>query len=78
MRIIFSQHAENRLYDRKISKLEIITTIKNPQEVEESFRERTLQRRKFGKKTLEVITKVEKSSIIVISAYYLGGINYES
>lgn len=71
MKILFSKHAIERIGQRKIPELQIYATIKSPQTTDEGYRNRILVRRNFGTKTLEVVTKVEDSCIIVISAYYL-------
>ncbi len=69
MRIVFSEHATERMIQREISELQVYTTIKSPQEKVESYRERTIYKRKINTKTLEVITKLENKNIIIISAY---------
>jgi len=77
MRIVFSEHALDRIKERKIPKLKVFATIKNPQNQVESYRGRILIRRNFGSKILEVIIRVEKECIIVVSAYYLERKVYE-
>ena len=71
MKILISEHARERIKQRKISQLEVYATVKSPQTSDQSYRDRILVRRNFGIKTLEVVTKVEDSCIIIISAYYL-------
>lgn len=68
----FSDHAKERNLKRKIPKDRIIKTVKNPDEVLESVRDRKLRRKKFGEKILEVVTITEGKEIIVITQYYLG------
>jgi hypothetical protein len=69
MRIVFSEHATERVKERDISVLQIFATVKSPQNKSESYRGRIIYSRKFGSKTLEVITKLENKVTIIISAY---------
>jgi hypothetical protein len=69
MQIIFSDHAVERMHARDILKLEVYATVKSPQEKVKSYRDRTIYTRKFGFKTLEVITKLENNKLVIISAY---------
>jgi hypothetical protein len=69
MRIVFSEHATERMNQRDISELQVYATIKSPQEKTKSYRDRTIFRRKIDDKTLEVVTKLENKNIIIISAY---------
>lgn len=69
MRIVFSQHAIERMNQREITKLQVFSTIKSPQEKVESYKDRIIYKRKFGAKTLEVVTTVENKTIVIISAY---------
>ncbi|MDO8486724.1 MAG: DUF4258 domain-containing protein [Candidatus Curtissbacteria bacterium] len=71
MSIKFSDHATRQLKARKISKRDVIQTVKNPEVKSKSFKNRTLRRRRFGSKMLEVVTITEGSTIIVITPYYL-------
>lgn len=71
MKILISEHAKERIKQRNISELKVYATVKNPQTSDKSYRNRILLRRNFGIKTLEVVTKIENSCIIIISAYYL-------
>lgn len=71
MKILFSEHSQERIKSRKISKLAVYSTVKSPDDVVDTYRDRKLMRRNIGTKTLEVVIKVENSCIIVISAYYL-------
>lgn len=69
MRIVFSDHALERIKERRIAKLKIYATVKNPQEKQLSFKGRDIYKRKYGKKTLEVVVKSEGKIIVIISAY---------
>lgn len=71
MPIVFSDHAEKQLKGRNISKKRIIETVKDPDRVLTSFKNRRLRQKKFGDKILETITVTEGSRISVVTAYYL-------
>lgn len=71
MKIEFSKHAKERLKHRKIPQKRIIQTLSSSTDILSSFRNRTLSRKRFGGKILEVITKKEKNKVIVVTAYYL-------
>lgn len=69
MRIVFSEHAIERMTLREITELQVFATVKSPQEKQASYRDRTIYKRKFDNRTLEVVTKVEGKNMIIISAY---------
>jgi len=71
MVIVFSDHAKRQISQRGILRKKIINTINNPDEILQTYRNRQLRRKRFGSKLLEVITRVEDSKVIVITAYYL-------
>ncbi|OGG13649.1 hypothetical protein A2773_06260 [Candidatus Gottesmanbacteria bacterium RIFCSPHIGHO2_01_FULL_39_10] len=75
--IIFSDHALEQNKKRKIPKKRIIETVRNPEEILDSFKGRKLTRKQFGNKILEVVTTAEGLNTIIITQYYLGG-DYES
>lgn len=78
MKIEFSDHAEERIKFRKISKKKIFDAIRNPDISVPSFRSRGLIRKYYGDKILEVVTKTEEDRIIIVTAYYLLKTKYES
>ena len=69
--IVFSDHAMQRIGARKISRLLVVETIKHPQNIISGNRGRKLRRRKFGDKILEVVTITERSTVTVITQYWL-------
>lgn len=71
--IEFSDHAKERNRKRKIPIKWILKTVKNPEEILDSFKGRKLNRRKFGNKILEIVTVKEGNKVKVITQYYLGG-----
>ena len=71
MPIVFSDHAKFQIKKRQIPQRRILETVRNPQEVIPSFKNRRLRRKIFGGKILQVVTISEGSKITVISGYYL-------
>lgn len=71
MPIVLSDHAKFQLKKRHISQKKILETVRNPQEIIPSFKERRLRRKLLGGKILQVVTITEGSRITVISGYYL-------
>jgi len=71
MSIEFSDHAKRQLRRRKISQKLVLSSVRNPQEIIGSYRDRKLRRKQVGSKILEVVTRAEGSKTIVITAYYL-------
>ena len=71
MPIVISNHAKRQLKRRKISQKLVLSSVRNPQEIIGSYRDRRLRRKRIGSKILEIITRTEGSKIIVITAYYL-------
>lgn len=71
MRIVFSEHVVERMKERKISELQVYTTIKSPQITTKSYRDRILFVRKFGNESLEVVAKMEDKNMIIISTYMI-------
>ncbi len=74
MKLEFSDHAIEQQKIRKIPKMRIIDTVRDPEETEASFRGRVLSRRSYRNKMLEVVTITEEKRIIVVTAYYLENI----
>lgn len=71
MKIDFSEHAKERLRLRKISKNRVMETMANPDEEVGSYRLRKLLRKRYGGRILEVVTRPENNTIVVVTAYYL-------
>lgn len=71
MPVVFSDHAKFQIKKRLISQKRIIETVRNPQEIVPSFKNRRLRRKVFGGKILQVVTISEGSRITVVSGYYL-------
>lgn len=71
--IVFSEHARVQTRRRKIQRSVVIKTIRDPEETEPGFRDRIIRRKKFGTKTLEVVTITEGVKITVVTAYFTKG-----
>jgi hypothetical protein len=71
VKVIFSNHAKERLKQREIPSHKVVSTVRNSEKVLISFRARKLFRKRFGDKMLEVIAVEENSVFEVITAYYL-------
>lgn len=71
MKIVFSDHAKEQLKERKIPKRFVLDTISNPEDQEKGYRGRSLLRRQFDGKILEVVMVVEDEQLIIITQYYL-------
>ena len=71
MPIKFSDHAKFQLRKRHISQKLTLETVRNPQEIRLSYKNRRLRRKLFGDKILQAVTITEGSRITVISGYYL-------
>lgn len=71
MSVKFSDHARFQLKKRHISQKLISETVKKPDEILPSFKNRRLRRKLVGGKILQAITTTEGSRITVISGYYL-------
>ena len=69
--IEFSKHAIKQSLKRKIPKKKITETVKHPDKIIPSFRDRLLRQKKFGNRILEVVTITEETKIIIITQYYL-------
>lgn len=69
--IVFSDHAEEQLRRRKISRKLVEETVRSPEEILESFRGRKLRRKRFGGKILEIVTITKGSRMTVVTQYWL-------
>ena len=69
--IIFTDHAQIRMRERKISRAQVIETIKHPEIEMIEDDDIKLVRKKFGNKSLEVAIESGKNKVIVITLYWL-------
>lgn len=71
MVILYTKHAKPRIKQRELSPKQIAETIKRPDKILPSFKNRQLLRKDFSGKTLEIALVREKSDIIILTAYWL-------
>ena len=77
-KIKFSDHAKDRIKERKIPTDEVLSVVKNPEEIVTSFKNRKLFRRRVRGKMLEVVAVEDEAVLEIITAYYLEEQKYES
>jgi len=70
MKIVYSEHAKEKIEERKISEKIIETAILRPDKILESRFERKIIHKIIGSKLLRVVVKEENDIFIVITAYY--------
>ena len=68
--IVFTQHAVLKLKHRSIRKEIVILTLKNPDRIIGSYKDRKAAFKKFKKVYMKVIFRNEKSNIIVITQHW--------
>jgi hypothetical protein len=71
MVILYTKHAKLRIKQRELSTKQIEETIKGPDNILPSFKNRQLLRKDFSGKTLEIAIVKEESDIIILTAYWL-------
>lgn len=72
MEIIFSKHAIDQLKIRsKITRLMALETVKNADQILQTYRGRTLFRKNCGNEILEVVAIKEDNTIVIITQYFL-------
>ena len=73
--IIFTQHSLLKLKQRKIPKELVVETLKNPEHISESYSNREVLYKKFGRLYLKVIFRKEEKYIIIITQYWVIKVN---
>ena len=71
MFIIFTKHFVIKLRQRKINKVFVLETIKNPGLTRPTYGLREELYRKFGKHYLKVVIKRKKERIIVLTTHWV-------
>ncbi len=71
MAIIFTTHLRIKLEQRKINRVFVLETIKNPDLVRPTYGFREELYRKFGKYYLKVIIKRRKVHVIVLTTHWV-------
>jgi hypothetical protein len=70
MNIIYSDHANEGLIDRKISEWMIEETLFSPDSVVDSKKGRKIAQKIYGNKLLRVVYKKSANAYIVVTVYY--------
>ncbi len=69
--LIFTHHALKRMRERGISKKQVATTIQHSESAHKENDNITVFIRKFDSNTLEVVTEVNDTKIIIITLYWI-------
>ena len=72
--IDFSDHAIEKIIERKLKKSWIIKTVNQPEHVKPSWGNRTMAYRKFGKQYLKVVFVKQERTTTVITAFFEKGV----
>ncbi len=68
-RIVYTNHAKQRMEERDISKEQVEQTIYSYDYSISSFKDRNTATKKISNRTIEVVYKEEKDTIIIITVY---------
>jgi len=68
--ILYSNHAELKIKQRRLKKTQIELTFKEPNFIKSSYDNRKIAERNFGKRNLRVVFVEEKSDIIIVTAHW--------
>ena len=71
MRIIFSSHAKLKIDQRKIPRSYIVDAVTHPDIETSSYNFRIELYKKFRKRSLKVVAKKEKKSVVIITAHWV-------
>ena len=70
MNFVYTNHAEENLFERKISKLLVEFAVKNSDLVSESMSGRKIAHKLINNKLLRVVYSKYNSTYVIITAYY--------
>jgi len=70
MKIIYTDHAEENINERKLSKKGIEDIVKNPEKAMDARFDRKIAQKILGDKLLRVIYEQEDNVYIIVTAYY--------
>ena len=70
MEILYADHAEEGMADRKISKQLVEHALKNPDEVVQGKKGRKIAHKLVGERLLRVVFEPKEKAYIAITAYY--------
>ncbi len=71
MKVIFSNHAELKIRQRKLAREKILETIARPDSSTPSLDGREILLKKFRTNHLQVVVKRERAAIIVITSHWV-------
>ena len=71
MEIIFTNHAQFRIQERKIKFSDVKSVIMEYDKIAKVFDDKVATKKAFESYELEVVCKKNRNKIIVITAYYL-------
>lgn len=71
MRIRFTNHARQRMAERRIRVSDIRFAVEHPDYKRHTFDGEAVIRKSLGKEILEIIYKIEKGNILIITVYYI-------
>ena len=74
MKIIFSNHAQIKIFQRKIKKIHVARTISSPDYIHYEQSGRDQFYKKFSRFYLKVVARRLKNSVIVITTYWVAKI----
>ena len=77
MEIIYTNHAEEKLAERKISKRMIEKSLKNPDAVLDGRADVKIVHKLIRDKLLRIVYRLENDILVVITAYYTHPERYE-
>ncbi len=74
MKLEWSDHVEEKIKNRKLSKKKIELTVINPEFTRVSYGLREERYRNFGKNFLKVVVKDERDIVVIITAHWIAKI----
>jgi Domain of unknown function (DUF4258) len=73
--IIFTSHSEEKLNERKITRLQVIEALKKPDKIIRTYGNRVAAFKKLGKLYLKVIYRHEGKDLIIITQHWVEKFN---
>jgi hypothetical protein len=72
VKVEFSDHALKQLKVRsRVTKAMVLSTLRNPDEILQSYRGRQLYRKRYKEELLEIVAAQEDDKIVVVTQYFL-------
>lgn len=69
--ILFSSHSEEKLGQRKITRLKVLEALQSPDKTVKTYGDRMAAFKKVGKLYLKVIYKQEGKNLIIITQHWV-------